>query len=162
MREGENGENEQEARGKRGTPTLRKRGAEKKIWGHREGSREDRRLDKRSTDAAGDGWRRREAGRAKRGAGPAKRVTGREGGGVGSEEPSGHGTAAGGARPGQDAAARSPPPGAPAGPAGPARTRSLMTAVHPSPLKAAVSWQRGARGDGVQQPEWQLTGLRGP
>lgn len=161
-----NGENEQEARGKRDSPTLGKRGAEKKIWEHREGSREDRRLDKRSTDAAGDGWRQREAGRAKRGAGPAKPVTGQGGGGgrrgARSEEPSGHRTAAGGARPGQDSAARSPPPGAPAGPAGPARTRSLMTVVCPNPLKAAVSWQRGARGDGAPQPEWQLTGLRGP
>lgn len=101
MREGENGENEQEARGKRGSPTLGKRGAEKKIWGHREGSREDRRLDKRSTDAAGDGWRRREVGRAKRGAGPAKRVTGRGGGRERGAQRARDGSGRGAPRPGR-------------------------------------------------------------
>lgn len=85
------------------------------------------------------------------------------GGGVGwgARSPAGAGRQRAG-RPGQDAAARSPPPSAPAGPAAPARTRSLMTAAGPSTLEAAVSWQRGDRGDRAPQPGWQLPGLCGP
>lgn len=111
-----------------------------------------------------DGWRQREAGQTKPGAGPAKPVTGRGGGGTaaggGSRSPAGAGRRRAG-RPGQDAAALSPLR-APAGPAAPARTRSLMTAASPSSLEAAVSWQRGTRGDRAPHPGWQLPGLRGP